>query len=229
VTTFVYTSTTSVFGRALTPAPGNPSAWITEAVTPVPKNIYGVTKKAAEDLCELFNTKFGLPGVVLRTSRFFANEDDDKNLRQAYADQNVKVNEYLYRRVDIADVVTAHLRALERAPSIGFGRYIISATTPFAPEHAASLSEDAPSVLRELFPAYEAEYRRRGWTMFDRIDRVYANTLGRRELGWEPYWTFARVLDCLAANQDPRSPLAQKIGIKGYHPGRPAEELYPTE
>ncbi|MBV8671857.1 MAG: NAD(P)-dependent oxidoreductase, partial [Acidobacteriaceae bacterium] len=49
VRTFVYTSTTSVFGDALVPPPGTPAAWITEDVTPVPRNIYGVTKSAAED------------------------------------------------------------------------------------------------------------------------------------------------------------------------------------
>ena len=45
VQSFVFTSTTSTFGRALTPPPGAPAAWITEDVTPVPKNIYGVTKQ----------------------------------------------------------------------------------------------------------------------------------------------------------------------------------------
>src|SRR6478736_5022233 len=35
---FVFTSTTSAFGRALTPPPGEPAAWITEAVRPVPRN-----------------------------------------------------------------------------------------------------------------------------------------------------------------------------------------------
>jgi UDP-glucose 4-epimerase len=229
VTAFINTSTTSVFGRALTPAAGEPTAWITEAVDPIPKNIYGVTKKAAEDLCELFNTKFGLPCIILRTSRFFANADDDANLRRRYADQNVKTNEYLYRRVDLADVVTAHLRALERAPAIGFRRYIVSATTPFSAGQTARLRDDAPGVLRDLFPAYETEYERRGWKMFTGIDRVYVNSLAREELGWDPHWTFARVLDCLAANEDPQSPLARAVGIKGYHPGRPAEELYPTE
>ena len=34
------------------------------------------------------------------------------------ADDNAKMNEYLYRRVDIEDVVCAHLLALERA--VGF-------------------------------------------------------------------------------------------------------------
>src|SRR6187399_2571291 len=72
----VYTSTTSTFGRALTPPEGQPAAWITEDVAPVPKNIYGVTKVAVEDLCELFAHKQRLPCIVLRTSRFFPEEDD---------------------------------------------------------------------------------------------------------------------------------------------------------
>src|SRR5918999_58022 len=44
VEAFVFTSTTSTFGDALTPPAGAPAVWITEDVTPVPKNIYGVTK-----------------------------------------------------------------------------------------------------------------------------------------------------------------------------------------
>src|SRR5262245_60404912 len=55
IQSFIYTSTTSAFGDALTPPPGSPAAWITEEVTPIPKNIYGVTKVAAEDLCQLFH------------------------------------------------------------------------------------------------------------------------------------------------------------------------------
>src|SRR5215831_641719 len=61
VGSFVFTSTTSAFGRALAPAPGAPAAWITEEVTPVPRNIYGVTKTAAEDLCALIHADHGLP------------------------------------------------------------------------------------------------------------------------------------------------------------------------
>src|SRR5262249_39727160 len=49
VEAFVFTSTTSTFGRALEPPQGAPAAWIDEGVQPVPKNIYGVTKVAAED------------------------------------------------------------------------------------------------------------------------------------------------------------------------------------
>src|SRR5271155_5528452 len=71
VGSFVFTSTTSVFGDALVPPAGVPAAWVTEDVKPIPKNIYGVTKSAAEDLCQLFHRNHGLPCIVLRTSRFF--------------------------------------------------------------------------------------------------------------------------------------------------------------
>src|SRR5262245_41108083 len=104
---FVFTSTTSAFGRALTPPPGAPAAWVTEDVRPVPRNVYGVTKTAAEDLCELVHRDHGLPIVVLRTSRFFPEGDDRDAVRTAFADANLKVNELLYRRVDVEDVVSA--------------------------------------------------------------------------------------------------------------------------
>jgi UDP-glucose 4-epimerase len=217
VGSFVFTSTTSVFGRALTPLPGDPAAWITEDVVPLPRNIYGVTKAAAEDLCEIIGRDHGLPVLVLRVSRFFPEADDRDKIRTVYPDANVKANEYLYRRVDIQDVVDAALLAMTRAPAIGFAKYIISATTPFTPGDLAGLGEDAPSVVRRHFPDQEAEYARRGWSMFPTIDRVYVNERARAELGWRPGYDFRYVLDQLKADQDPRSPLAQAIGAKGYH------------
>src|SRR5262249_21765162 len=84
VRAFVFTSTTSTFGRALVPPAGAPAAWITEDVVPVPKNIYGVTKAAAENLCELFHITRGLPCLILRTSRFFPEPDDSKQVRESY-------------------------------------------------------------------------------------------------------------------------------------------------
>jgi len=217
VGSFVFTSSTSAFGRALTPPPGGPAAWITEDVVPRPRNIYGVTKTAAEDLCELVHAEHGLPVVVLRTSRFFPEGDDDDAVRAAFPDGCVKANEFLYRRVDVADVVDAHLLAMERAPRIGFGKYIVTATTPFSQADLAGLRADAPAVVRRLFPDYEAEYARRGWRMFPSIGRVYVNAKARAELGWSPRHDFRTVLDALATDRDPRSPLARAIGAKGYH------------
>jgi len=214
---FVFTSTTSAFGRALTPPPGAPAAWITEDVAPVVRNVYGATKTAAEDLCELVHRDHGLPCLILRTSRFFPEADDRDEVRAAYEDANVKANELLYRRVDLEDVVSAHVCALERAPAIGFGRYIVSATTPFTPDDLAGLRVDAPAVVRSRFPEYEALYARRGWTMFPGIERVYVNARARRELEWSPRYDFAYVLDRLREGEDPRSALARAVGAKGYH------------
>ena len=93
----------------------------------MPRNIYGVTKTTAEDLCALIHADHGLPVVILRTSRFFPEPDDVDAVRSAYPDANIKANESLYRRADIQDVVDAHLLALDRAPAIGFGRATSSA------------------------------------------------------------------------------------------------------
>jgi UDP-glucose 4-epimerase len=217
VSRFVFTSTTSAFGRALVPAKGEPAAWISEDVRPVPRNIYGVTKVAAEDLCELVHRDHGLPCLILRTSRFFPEADDRDDVRTTYDDLNVKVNELLYRRVDLEDVVSAHRLALERAPEIGFGRYIISATTPFTPADRAELRSDAPAVVRRVVPAYEEVYAQRAWTMFDSLERVYDNARARNELGWSPRYDFASAVESLAAGEDPRSLLALAVGAKGYH------------
>ncbi len=225
----VFTSTTSVFSGALVQPPGMPAAWITEDVVPTPKNIYGVTKLAAEDLCRLFHRKHGLPCLILRTSRFFPEEDDSRIVRDGYADANVKANEFLFRRLDIEDAVSAHLLAVDRAPDIGFGRYVISATTPFRPEDLAELGRDAPAVLRRRVPEFEAEYGRRGWRMFPGIDRVYVNDRARAELGWQPQYDFRTVLGRLRDGVDPRSPMAQSVGSKGYHEETFVEGPYPVD
>ncbi|MGA8343514.1 MAG: NAD(P)-dependent oxidoreductase [Candidatus Sulfotelmatobacter sp.] len=227
VESFIYTSTTSVFGDALVPPLGAPAAWITEEVTPLPKNIYGVTKAAAEDTCQLFHRNQGLLCIVLRTSRFFPEEDDNQGVREAYADDNVKANEFLYRRVEIEDVVSAHLLAAERAPAIGFRKYIVSATTPFLADDLADLRVDAPRVVRRRVPNYDAEYQRRGWKMFPSIERVYVNERAQRELGWKPRYDFHYILGRLRAGDNLRSPLAQVIGSKGYHAKAFSDGPYP--
>jgi UDP-glucose 4-epimerase len=225
----VFTSTTSTFGAALTPPAGAPAAWVAEDVAPVPKNIYGVTKVAAEGLCELFARRHGLPVVVLRTSRFFAQADDDRTLRAAYATDNLQANELLYRRVDLADVVSSCLAAASRAREIGFGRYIVSAATPFEPSDLAELRADAPAVVRRYFPQYEALYRALGWRMLPSIDRVYASRAAIRDLGWVPEYGFGHVLEALARGESFRSPLMLAVGEKGYHDRAFEDGPYPVD
>jgi UDP-glucose 4-epimerase len=228
VQSFVYVSTTSAFGSSLSRT-GSPSAiWVTEELASGPRNIYGATKIMAENLCELAHKQHRLPVVVLRTSRFFPEDDDSLHVRRQFETANVQVNEMLYRRVDIEDAVSAVMRALERAADIGFSRYIISATTPFTPDDLPMLGDDAEKVVRRIFPESERLYAARNWRFFPQIDRVYVNDRARTELGWTPKYDFAHAMKCLRSGQDFRSSLARDVGSKGYHDRSFAEGPYPV-
>ncbi|MEO1059713.1 MAG: NAD(P)-dependent oxidoreductase, partial [Actinomycetota bacterium] len=217
------------FGAALSPPPGAPAAWIDETVAGVPRNIYGVTKTVAEDLCQLFHRQHGLPCVVLRTSRFFPEDDDSKVTREAFSGDNAKANEFLFRRVDLEDAVSAHLAAVDRAPSIGFGKYVVSATTPFQRGDLALLRTDPARVVEQLFPACRTIYAKRGFRMSPSIDRVYANGRARRDLAWNPRFDFARILGQLAADEPIGSALAREVGSKGYHDETFDDGPFPVE
>lgn len=200
---FVFTSTTSLMISAAIRAGRSggavEAAWITEAMTGLrPRNIYGVTKLAAEHLCRLQHELFGLPVVVLRTSRFFPDADDMAHAI-SQSDANTKANELLFRRLTVEDAAMAHVRALERAPALGFDTFIISAPTPFRREDCAELIHDAPAVVGRYVPEYPEIYERLGWTMFASIDRVYDASLAAERLGFVCRTGFRERLEELAA------------------------------
>jgi UDP-glucose 4-epimerase len=198
---FVFTSTTSLMisqkirdGLA---GGATEAIWIDEEMTSLkPRNIYGVTKLAAEELCRLFNHLHKLPVLVLRTSRFFPEEDDMAHAI-VQSDENTKANEFLFRRLSVEDAAEAHVVALAKAKDIGFDTFIISAMTPFSPKDCRELIADAPAVVARHFPDYPALYARRGWTMFQSIDRVYDAGKAAKKLGFTCKTGFRQVLDGL--------------------------------
>ncbi len=195
---FVFTSTTSLMisqkirdGRA---GGAREAVWIDETMAPLqPRNIYGVTKLAAEELCRLFYHLHKLPILVLRTSRFFPEEDDMAHAI-AQSGENTKANEFLFRRLSVEDAAEAHVMALAKAREVGFDTFIISAMTPFGREDCRELIADAPSVVARYFPDYPALYAQRGWTMFDTIDRVYDSSKASCVLGFTCRTNFQEVL-----------------------------------
>lgn len=217
VKSFVFTSTTSAYGHALRPDKSLPAVWVTEDTIPIPKNIYGITKLAAENLCKLIHDKEQLPVLILRTSRFFPEEDDDAEMRKRYPDGNLKLNEYLYRRVELEDVVSAHLLAAEKAAEIGFDKYIISATPPFTQDDLIDIRSDPTAVVAKHHPDFQRVFEPLGWNMMEDIERVYVNAKALKELGWQPKHDFGSMLAAIASGADPRSPISQTIGSKGYH------------
>jgi len=198
---FVFTSTTSLMisqrirdGRG---GGAKEALWIDETLSPLePRNIYGVTKRAAEELCRLFHHLHRLPILVLRTSRFFPEEDDMAHAI-VQSGENTKANEFLFRRLTVEDAAEAHVVALARARDLGFDTFIISSMTPFSPSDGRELIADAPAVVARYFPDYRTLYERRGWTMFDSIDRVYDASKAARKLGFVCKTGFREMLDAL--------------------------------
>jgi len=193
---FVFTSTTSLMiSTAIREGRGDTAVWIDETLAPLePRNIYGVTKLAAEQVCRLIHAEHGLPVIILRTSRFFP-EDDDTHL--TLSGENMKANELLHRRLTAEDAAQGHIVALERAPEIGFGTFILSAPTPFVPDDVAALKADAPGVIARYFPDAAELYARQGWQLPATIDRVYDSGLSERVLGFRCGTDFATVLAAL--------------------------------
>jgi len=186
---FIFTSTTSLMIsrdiRAGAASGLKKAAWITEEMAPLlPRNIYGVTKLSAEHLCRLFHELQGLSVIILRTSRFFPEEDDMAHTI-VQSEPNTKANEFLFRRLTVEDAAESCVAALAKAPELGFDTFIVSAKTPFSPDDCEELIVDAPSVVKRYFPEYPEVYQRLGWTMFQSIDRVYDSSKAQRRLGFQ--------------------------------------------
>ena len=193
---FVFTSTTSLMiSQSIREEDGAAAVWLDEAAGPLaPRNIYGVTKLAAEGLCRIHRLAHNLPCVILRTSRFFPEADDTRHDLDGL---NLKANELLHRRISVEDCVEAHVIALERAPQVGFGLFVISAPTPFERESAVALKQDAEAVVSRIYPDAKALFARQGWRLPQRIGRVYDSSLAERVLGFRARVDFAAVLDAL--------------------------------
>ncbi len=198
---FVFTSTTSLMiSAAIRAEQARHAVWLDRDAGPLePRNIYGVTKLAAENLCRMTHQQSGLSCVVLRTSRFFP-EDDDSAHASSLDGENTKANELLYRRLTVEDAARAHVRALECAPAVGFGVYVISAPTPFARQDVEELKSDAAAVIRRRFPEAPELYARRGWTLPRTIGRVYDARHAESELGFRCETGFAELLGALRDN-----------------------------
>ena len=193
---FVFTSTTSLMiSEAVRRESGDAAVWLDETAGPLaPRNIYGVTKLAAEGLCRIAHLEHGLNCVVLRTGRFFPEEDDT---HRGLPGLNLKANEFLNRRLTVDDAAAAHIAALDRASAIGFGVFILSAKTPFQAADAVALKASATSVVARYFPDAPALYDRMGWKLPTSIARVYDSSLAERVLGFRCATDFAAVLSAI--------------------------------
>ena len=196
---FIFTSTTSLMiseaihaGKA---GGATSAVWLDEDFGPLaPRNVYGVTKLEAERLCRRVRDAHGLAILILRTGRFFPEEDDT---HRDLSGENRKANELLGRRLAVEDAADAHVAALERAPALGFDIFILAAPPPFARTDAEALVADAPAVIARYFPDAPGLYARRGWTLPAAIERVYDPSRAETQLGFRCRADFAALLAAL--------------------------------
>lgn len=203
---FVFTSTTSLMIsrtiRAGKAGGARAAAWLDEESGPLePRNIYGVTKLAAEQLCRLAHLDHGIDIAILRTGRFFPEEDDMAHAID-HDGPNTKANEFLNRRLTVEDAADAHVIALERAKGLRCETFVLSAPTPFSRGEAEELVADAPAVIARHFPDAAALYAQAGWTLPAHIDRVYDAGKAERLLGFRCVTDFAAVLGALREGGD---------------------------
>jgi nucleoside-diphosphate-sugar epimerase len=197
---FVFTSTTSLMIsesiRAGKAGGATRAAWLDEEFAPLaPRNIYGLTKLEAERLCRRVHDDHGIAVLVLRTGRFFPEEDDT---HRHPSGPNIKANEFLNRRLTVEDAADAHVVALAKAPALGFDTFILSAPPPFTPEECEALLDHAPAVIARHFPEAPSLYDRMGWSLPASIDRVYDPSRAERLMGFRCRTDFAAILDAIA-------------------------------
>jgi UDP-glucose 4-epimerase len=192
---FLFTSTTSLMiSETIRSGTLPASVWLDEDSPPAPRNVYGLTKRAAEALCREFHRAHGLDVAILRTGRFFPEEDDT---HRHLSGPNIKANEFLNRRLTVEDAAEAHLAALAKAPGLGCETFILSAPPPFMREDCEALTRDASAVIASYFPDAPRLYAKAGWSLPARIDRVYDPAKAERLLGFRCRTDFAAVLSAL--------------------------------
>ncbi|MEM8897696.1 MAG: NAD(P)-dependent oxidoreductase [Bacteroidota bacterium] len=177
---FVYSSSTSVYGNSLV----NPhqAVWVTEELPPQGRDIYDITKLAAEGLCEDLFDNQNLVTLSLRVSRFWKEPLADKLWYR------------LFRGLDVVDAAKAHALALHFSPN-QYEVFNISGETPFHPDEVETLFHNPSQLLKhkagEMLPFFE----KMGWKIPNRIDRVYDIEKAKRWLGYQPTHSYLSLIE----------------------------------
>lgn len=176
---FLYTSTTSIYGHAMVNAAK--AVWVNETLPIQPRDIYDITKQAAEQLCNDFFYKETIQTSVYRVGRFLPEED------------NLCINHRLYRGLDERDGAEALRLALD-VTFKDFEIFNISSGSPFTQDELTAIKTSPKEIILKHYPNAEAIYKEKGWHFPDTIDRVYVCEKAGRCLGYQPKYTFEYLL-----------------------------------
>jgi UDP-glucose 4-epimerase len=178
----IYTSTTSLYGESMV----NPdkAVWITEEVSPIARDIYDITKLAAEALCKDFFDAARLQTMSLRVARFW-DEPLDK-----------KVFYRMFRGLDVRDVALAHKLAIDKDFD-KFEVFNISAQSIFNISDLVALRKNLYPLLQQRCPKIIDLFSKQNWVLPDDIDRVYVIEKAKKLLGFEPIYNIDTLIEDL--------------------------------
>jgi UDP-glucose 4-epimerase len=176
---FLYISTTSIYGAAMV----NPTqaVWVDELLTEQPRDIYDITKQAAEQLCKDFFYKEGLQTSIYRVGRFLPEA------------ANLQANHRLYRGLDERDGAQALYLALQHHFA-DFEIFNIASSSPFTKDDLKALKDNPVEIIQQMYPDAVAIYQAKKWKFPNSIDRVYVTDKAKNLLGYSPKFTFDYLL-----------------------------------
>lgn len=183
---FLFTSTTSIYGKSL--VNDQQAVWVDENLAIQPRDIYDITKQTCEELCRDFFEKECIQATVYRVGRFLPEPD------------NLMLNHRLYRGLDERDGA----EALRLALDCDFGQFEVfnvSSGSPFHQEDLIELKHNAIAVIAKYYPAAIALYQRNDWKLPESIDRVYRSDKAKDMLHYQPKYTFEYLLEEYIAGQ----------------------------
>ncbi|CAE7390765.1 unnamed protein product, partial [Symbiodinium sp. CCMP2456] len=198
----VFSSTTSLMNTAEVKRRSAAETMVLKASVDygTPRNIYGVTKKRAE---ELGQGSYKTPIAILRCSRFFAEDAYDTSVDKTHrssagSNGNIKANELLAgTRASLEDMIMAHLLALAHLANAPIthreilGPLVVSAACPLL---------QGESCVPEPTDAVRRLYKNLGWTLPERFGKIIDSRETWKRLAWQPRWSIGRLLSDIDKN-----------------------------
>jgi nucleoside-diphosphate-sugar epimerase len=188
----VFSSTMGVYKTHS--APGGGSA-LREDTPLRPGDVYGWTKLAGEELCQLYGRTHGIPSVALRFGMFVPEPFFRYGIR------------LLYGGVDTSDVVRSVLTSMDALTSgkLTWGSFNVESAVPFQDDDVEQLARDPLPVLDRYYPGASELLRERGVDSLAPITVSYPMDHAKQVLGFEPQCNFEQWLDELRSRPAERA------------------------
>ncbi len=179
--------------------PSAPYQPIDENIPPKHEDMYDITKRMGEQLCEYFHTKYGLSTIAFRFCGYdpiegFSSEGDilwDKIDLPAFAGRFVGTGP-AFKLTNAWDLTQAFRAAIENK-DIQQGLFLIGVGAPFVPEDAESLKKTPLVVLEKYYPGVTEFFKEIGIDA-PPITFWYNTQKAQKHLGFSPKFSLQDVM-----------------------------------